>query len=194
MGASPNPREPWPPPPSRYRSKACLGAMFFSKAQEEAGYPPICVGIPYRKTSEAPGGSFTDNDGDAADTTDKLGAFKFTCVGYGQRAFPYYPREEDADDDASGGGGGRGGRGGGGGRGGAVGGQQGHGGNNPPRKNHLPYCEGLQILVADKVLPGGAENNNRTNDEGEGGDAAKRRKPDDRLQAAFDKLERELQP
>ena len=99
-------RGAWPPPStSRYRSKACLGAMFHAKSFEDAGAPPICVGFSYRKTAPMP----------PTDPAAAHGAFKFTCVGYGQRAI-----EDPAD---------RAGR-------------------------HLPYCEGLQILVADATHTG----------------------------------------
>lgn len=99
-------RGAWPPPStSRYRSKACLGAMFHAKSFEDAGAPPICVGFSYRKTAPMP----------PTDPAAAHGAFKFTCVGYGQRAI-----EDPAD---------RAGR-------------------------RLPYCEGLQILVADATHTG----------------------------------------
>lgn len=99
-------RGAWPPPStSRYRSKACLGAMFHAKSFEDAGAPPICVGFSYRKTAPMP----------PTDPAAAHGAFKFTCVGYGQRAI------EDPADRAS---------------------------------RHLPYCEGLQILVADATHTG----------------------------------------
>lgn len=108
--------------------------MIFSKAQEESGVPPICVGFTYRRTSEAPGVSSVDDDGGASDTTDKLRDFTFACVGFSQRMYPYSPREE--------------GRGAGGG---------GEGGKPPSRKNRLPHCAGIQALVVEKVLAG--ENN-----------------------------------
>ena len=99
-------RGAWPPPStSRYRSKACLGAMFHAKSFEDAGAPPICVGFSYRKTAPMP----------PTDPAAAHGAFKFTCVGYGQRAI-----QDPAD---------RAGR-------------------------RLPYCEGLQILVADATHTG----------------------------------------
>ena len=114
--------------------------------------PPVCVGIPYRKTSEAPAG---DEEVDSPDTTEKLGAFKFTCVGYAQRAFPYYARDRPWEEGGGGEGGGDG-----------NGNGDGSGSSKPSKKNHLPYCVGLQILVADKVLPG-SNNNNNNNDNGD---------------------------
>ena len=99
-------RGAWPPPStSRYRSKACLGAMFHAKSFEDAGAPPICVGFSYRKTAPMP----------PTDPTAAHGSFKFTCVGYGQRAI------EDTAERAG---------------------------------RRLPYCEGLQILVADATQVG----------------------------------------
>ena len=99
-------RGAWPPPStSRYRSKACLGAMFHAKSFEDAGAPPICVGFSYRKTAPMP----------PTDPAAAHGSFKFTCVGYGQRAI------EDTAERAG---------------------------------RRLPYCEGLQILVADATQVG----------------------------------------
>ena len=96
----------WPPPStSRYRSKACIGAMFQAKSFQDAGAPPICVGFSYRKTAPMP----------PTDPAAAHGAFKFTCVGYGQRAI------EDTAERAG---------------------------------RRLPYCEGLQILVADATQTG----------------------------------------
>lgn len=102
-------RGAWPPPsPSRYRSKACLGAMFHAKSFEEAGAPPICVGLSYRSTAKMP----------PTDLAANHGQFKFTCVGYGQRAI-------DGGASTSG------------------------ASTSGPSTRRLPYCEGLQILVAD---------------------------------------------
>ena len=106
-------RGAWPPPStSRYRSKACLGAMFHAKSFEDAGAPPICVGFSYRKTAPMP----------PTDPAAAHGAFKFTCVGYGQRAI------EDTAERAG---------------------------------RRLPYCEGLQILVADVTHTGRHVSGNR---------------------------------
>lgn len=168
MGSTPDPpikheprREGKPSPSSDerfgYRSKACVGLTFFSKAQEEAGVPPICVGVPYWKTSAQP--ETTEK------TTDKLGTFKFACVGYSQRAFPFYPT-------------------------------QGEGGKprgDGPRRTDLPYCEGLQILVADKVTPGlmdkrhaAARGRDRLDGSGETAEDGKRRPRDDQLDEAVE--------
>ena len=112
------------PPP--YKSKTCLGAMFYGKSLEDSGVPPVCVGVQYGNTTEAPANAIGDGDGpESHTTTDELGAFKFTCVGYGQRAYPYFPDDNDSADGGGDDGGGR------------------------KRRNRLPHCVGLQILVAD---------------------------------------------
>jgi hypothetical protein len=106
-------RASWPPPStSRYLSKTCLGAMFHAKSFEDAGAPPICVGFSYRSTTPMP----------PTDKASAHGSFKFTCVGYGQRAIE------------------------------TRGGVSGAPGKGSQRR--LPYCEGLQILVADATHGG----------------------------------------
>ena len=90
---------------SRYRSKACPARCSTPSPSRTRAPPPICVGFSYRKTAPMP----------PTDPTAAHGSFKFTCVGYGQRAI------EDTAERAG---------------------------------RRLPYCEGLQILVADATQVG----------------------------------------
>ena len=91
----------------------------FDKRMEDAGIPPWCAGLNYGRSDPPRHDSFEDES-----RTDKLGAFKYVCVGYAERKYPFYSK--DADE--------------GGGEGGAKGGEP----------NKLPYCEGILMLVTDK--------------------------------------------
>ena len=93
----------------------------FDKRMEDSGIPPWCAGLNYRRSDPPRHDSFEDES-----RTDKLGAFKYVCVGYAESKYPFYSR--DADE--------------GGGEGGAKGGEQ----------NKLPYCEGILMLVTDRVV------------------------------------------
>ena len=120
-------REPYPPPPRtrRARSKACWGAMFYDQRMEDAGVPPWCAGLNYGRSNPPKSDSFDTTD----NTTDKLGAFKYVCVGYAERKYPFYSQDEGV-------------------KGGVKRGRA--------EANKLPYCEGLLMLVTDKE--GGLEN------------------------------------
>ena len=75
----------------------------FDKRMEDAGIPPWCAGLNYGRSDPPRHDSFEDES-----RTDKLGAFKYVCVGYAERKYPFYSK--DADE--------------GGGEGGAKGGEQ----------------------------------------------------------------------
>ena len=107
----------------------------FDKRMEDSGIPPWCVGLNYRRSDPPRHDSFEDES-----RTDKLGAFKYVCVGYAESKYPFYSRNADE----------------GGGEGGAKGGEQ----------NKLPYCEGVLMLVTDRVV------NERTRDANEDADTS----------------------
>jgi len=143
------------PPPSassRYRSKACLGAMFHTAGLRDAGVPPLCLGVTYRKSDPPP----------PTDLSSRHGAYKFTCVGFGQCALgdarAHDPRDPHRPTPPGGAG---------------------------PREARLPYCEGFQILVADVV------SRDRLVPSAEERLALVRRRLSDR-RAALERLERDL--
>ena len=86
----------------------------FDKRMEDAGIPPWCAGLNYGRSDPPRHDSFED-----ASPTDKLGSFKYVCVGYAERKYPFYSK--DADE--------------GGGEGGAKGGEP----------NKLPYLSLIHI-------------------------------------------------
>ena len=62
----------------------------FDKRMEDSGIPPWCVGLNYRRSDPPRHDSFEDES-----RTDKLGAFKYVCVGYAESKYPFYSRNAD---------------------------------------------------------------------------------------------------
>ena len=62
----------------------------FDKRMEDAGIPPWCAGLNYGRSDPPRHDSFEDES-----RTDKLGAFKYVCVGYAERKYPFYSKDAD---------------------------------------------------------------------------------------------------
>lgn len=126
--------------------------MFHTAGLRDAGVAPLCLGVTYRKSDPPP----------PTDLSSRHGAYKFTCVGFGQCALGDARAHDPRDPHRP-----------------ALPGGAG------PREARLPYCEGFQILVADVV------SRDRLVPSAEERLALVRRRLGDR-RAALERLERDL--